>query len=102
MRDQIPLPSNFNTFSKKYFLVWHISLVCHNTLKSLKKLICFKYFRYILGQMMSPSGIGVVSHLNITRARVEDGGLYACIAYEGDVSTKHGARIDVYGMCLVY
>ncbi|XP_072946504.1 cell adhesion molecule Dscam2-like [Epargyreus clarus] len=53
--------------------------------------------RYILGQMMSSSGVGVVSHLNISRMRVEDGGLYSCIAYEGDSSTSHIARIDVYG-----
>ncbi|XP_045762369.1 Down syndrome cell adhesion molecule-like protein Dscam2 isoform X1 [Maniola jurtina] len=53
--------------------------------------------RYILGQMMSPTGIGVVSQLNISRSRVEDGGLYACVAYEGDSNTRHAARIDVYG-----
>ncbi|KOB69582.1 Uncharacterized protein OBRU01_16502, partial [Operophtera brumata] len=40
--------------------------------------------RYILGQMMSPSGVGVVSHLNISRSRVEDGGRYSCLAFESD------------------
>ncbi|CAG5030988.1 unnamed protein product [Parnassius apollo] len=53
--------------------------------------------RYILGQMMSSTGIGVISHFNITRARVEDGGLFSCVAYEGDSSTSHVARVDVFG-----
>ncbi|KAJ0171737.1 hypothetical protein K1T71_012500 [Dendrolimus kikuchii] len=53
--------------------------------------------RYTLGQMMSPTGIGVVSHLNITRSRVEDGGLYSCVAIEGDMTTSHAARIDIFG-----
>ncbi|XP_053620359.1 cell adhesion molecule Dscam2-like [Plodia interpunctella] len=53
--------------------------------------------RYTLGQIMSPSGSGVVSHLNITRTRVDDGGLYSCIAVEGDASVRHDGRIDVYG-----
>ncbi|XP_064074670.1 cell adhesion molecule Dscam2-like [Vanessa tameamea] len=53
--------------------------------------------RHILGQMMSSTGVGVISHLNISRTRVEDGGLYSCVAFEGDSSTRHTARIDVYG-----
>ncbi|KAH9634309.1 hypothetical protein HF086_011569 [Spodoptera exigua] len=53
--------------------------------------------RYTLGQMMSPTGVGVVSQLNITRARVEDGGLYSCLAFEGESSTGHSSRIDVFG-----
>ncbi|KAI8423541.1 hypothetical protein MSG28_012636 [Choristoneura fumiferana] len=47
--------------------------------------------------MMSPTGVGVVSHLNISRTRVEDGGLYSCTAIEGESSVSHSARIDVYG-----
>ncbi|CAG9792462.1 unnamed protein product [Diatraea saccharalis] len=46
---------------------------------------------------MSPSGLGVVSQLNISRTRVEDGGLYSCIAIEGDSSVMHVARVDIYG-----
>ncbi|XP_048487145.1 Down syndrome cell adhesion molecule-like protein Dscam2 [Plutella xylostella] len=53
--------------------------------------------RYTLGQMMSPSGVGVMAHLNITRVRVEDGGLYSCTAMEGEGVVAHAARIDVYG-----
>ncbi|XP_012553148.3 cell adhesion molecule Dscam2 [Bombyx mori] len=51
--------------------------------------------RYTLGQMMS--GVGVVSQVNITRSRVEDGGVYSCTALEGDTKITHSARIDVYG-----
>lgn len=47
---------------------------------------------------MSPSGVGVVSQLNISRSRVEDGGLYTCLAFEGESNTGHTARIDVYGI----
>lgn len=46
--------------------------------------------------MMTPSG-GVVSQLNITRSRVEDGGLISCTAIEGDSSIGHMARLNVYG-----
>ncbi|XP_060807714.1 cell adhesion molecule Dscam2 [Amyelois transitella] len=53
--------------------------------------------RYTVGQVMSPSGSGVVSHLNITRIRVDDGGLYSCVAVEGESRVGHSARIDVYG-----
>ncbi|KAJ2944864.1 hypothetical protein O0L34_g1756 [Tuta absoluta] len=53
--------------------------------------------RYTLGQMMSPTGVGVVSHLNISRTRVEDGGLYSCVALEGEHKTAHTARLDIYG-----
>lgn len=51
--------------------------------------------------MMSSTGIGVLSHLNITRTRVEDGGLYSCIALEGDQSASHAARLDIYGMAFL-
>ncbi|GBP71251.1 Down syndrome cell adhesion molecule homolog [Eumeta japonica] len=50
-----------------------------------------------LGQMMSDSGVGVLTQLNITRVRVEDGGLYSCIAIEGETTASHTARLDVYG-----
>lgn len=46
---------------------------------------------------MSPTGAGVVSQLNISRSRVEDGGLYSCLAFEGESNTGHASRIDVYG-----
>ncbi|CAK1547627.1 unnamed protein product [Leptosia nina] len=52
--------------------------------------------RYSLGQIMRPDGT-VLSQLNISRIRVEDGGLYSCIAEEGDRVAVHENRLDVYG-----
>ncbi|CAH2230277.1 jg20026 [Pararge aegeria aegeria] len=51
--------------------------------------------RYALGQVMT-SDNSVVAQLNITRVRVEDGGLYSCTAKEGDHSATHENRLDVY------
>ncbi|XP_013147058.1 PREDICTED: Down syndrome cell adhesion molecule-like protein Dscam2 [Papilio polytes] len=52
--------------------------------------------RYALGQVMT-SDNSVVTQLNITRVRVEDGGLYSCTAKEGDNFATHENRLDVYG-----
>ncbi|KOB77196.1 Uncharacterized protein OBRU01_04733, partial [Operophtera brumata] len=52
--------------------------------------------RYALGQVMT-SDNSVVAQLNITRVRVEDGGLYSCSAKEGDYVASHENRLDVYG-----
>ncbi|KAF9820929.1 hypothetical protein SFRURICE_015766, partial [Spodoptera frugiperda] len=52
--------------------------------------------RYALGQVMT-SDNAVVAQLNITRVRVEDGGLYSCTAREGDHVASHENRLDVYG-----
>ncbi|CAH0715045.1 unnamed protein product, partial [Brenthis ino] len=52
--------------------------------------------RYALGQIMT-SDNSVVAQLNITRVRVEDGGLYSCTAKEGDHIASHENRLDVYG-----
>ncbi|XP_045540095.1 Down syndrome cell adhesion molecule-like protein Dscam2 [Papilio machaon] len=52
--------------------------------------------RYALGQVMT-SDNSVVTQLNITRVRVEDGGLYSCTAKEGDNVATHENRLDVYG-----
>ncbi|XP_063834000.1 cell adhesion molecule Dscam2-like [Ostrinia nubilalis] len=52
--------------------------------------------RYALGQVMT-SDNAVVSQLNITRVRVEDGGLYSCTAREGEHASVHENRLDVYG-----
>ncbi|KAJ2944874.1 hypothetical protein O0L34_g1763 [Tuta absoluta] len=52
--------------------------------------------RYALGQLMT-SDNSVVTQLNITRVRVEDGGLYSCMAREGEHVAVHENRLDVYG-----
>lgn len=44
----------------------------------------------------------VVSHLNITGVRVEDGGLYECKAINLKGHTTHSARLNVYGMFKKY
>nr|XP_021209307.1 Down syndrome cell adhesion molecule-like protein Dscam2 isoform X1 [Bombyx mori] len=52
--------------------------------------------RYALGQVMT-SDNSVIAQLNITRVRVEDGGLYTCTAKEGEYSASHENRLDIYG-----
>ncbi|KAF9821978.1 hypothetical protein SFRURICE_017832 [Spodoptera frugiperda] len=39
----------------------------------------------------------VISPNTDQRVRVEDGGLYSCLALEGDSNTGHSSRIDVFG-----
>ncbi|XP_022837206.1 Down syndrome cell adhesion molecule-like protein Dscam2 [Spodoptera litura] len=62
------------------------------------KAFSFAFFLgiYALGQVMT-SDNSVVAQLNITRVRVEDGGLYTCTAREGDHVASHENRLDVYG-----
>ncbi|XP_045506912.1 Down syndrome cell adhesion molecule-like protein Dscam2 [Colias croceus] len=52
--------------------------------------------RYSLGQVMRADGT-VLAQLNISRVRVEDGGLYSCIAKEGEHVAVHENRLDIYG-----
>ncbi|CAG9122363.1 unnamed protein product [Plutella xylostella] len=52
--------------------------------------------RYALGQLMT-SDTSVVSQLNISRARVEDGGGYACTARLAARAAAHSARLHVHG-----
>lgn len=62
-----------------------------------RKLYISTPHRYALGQVMT-SDNSVVAQLNITRVRVEDGGLYSCTAKEGDYVASHENRLDVYGI----
>ncbi|XP_052751034.1 cell adhesion molecule Dscam2-like [Galleria mellonella] len=52
--------------------------------------------RYAIGQTMSPDG-GVITQLNITHLRVDDGGLYSCVAHHGENVIAHHDRLNVYG-----
>ncbi|XP_050667938.1 cell adhesion molecule Dscam2-like [Leptidea sinapis] len=52
--------------------------------------------RYALGQVMRTDN-SVLAQLNITRLRVEDGGLYTCVASEGSHVATYENRLDVYG-----
>ncbi|XP_071452909.1 cell adhesion molecule Dscam1 [Hetaerina americana] len=52
--------------------------------------------RFAIGQYMDSSG-DVVSHVNISLVRAEDGGLYSCTATNSLGEAKHAARLNVYG-----
>ncbi len=39
----------------------------------------------------------VVSHVNISKVSVQDGGLYECTASNRAGSVRHSARLNVYG-----
>ena len=39
----------------------------------------------------------VISHLNISASRVEDGGLYSCSATNRAGTASHSTRLNVYG-----
>ena len=49
-----------------------------------------------MGQYVDMSG-DVISHLNISHVRTEDGGLYKCVAKNSIGSIWHAARLNVFG-----
>ncbi|XP_045446589.1 Down syndrome cell adhesion molecule-like protein Dscam2 [Melitaea cinxia] len=49
-----------------------------------------------ISQFMSPNG-DIVSYLNITSVRPEDGGRYTCRAHNTRGSVEHSTRLNVYG-----
>jgi len=57
--------------------------------------------RYAIGQYVDQSG-DVISHLNISSAGTEDGGLYACVASNTLATVEHKARLNIYGMICNY
>lgn len=52
--------------------------------------------RYAIGQYVDISG-DVISHLNISQVRTDDGGLYKCVATNSMGSVEHSARLNVFG-----
>uniref|UniRef100_A0A336KKP0 CSON012059 protein n=1 Tax=Culicoides sonorensis TaxID=179676 RepID=A0A336KKP0_CULSO len=52
--------------------------------------------RYAIGQFVDASG-DVISHLNISHVRSDDGGLYKCTASNSIGNVEHAARLNVYG-----
>lgn len=52
--------------------------------------------RIVVGQYVSVTG-GVISHVNISDVRSEDGGSYTCTAINRAGSDSHTARLNVYG-----
>ena len=52
--------------------------------------------RLMIGQYVTLSG-DVVSHVNITNVKAEDGGEYSCIARSRAGQSSHSARLNIYG-----
>ena len=58
------------------------------------------FVRYLIGQYVTVHG-DVISHLNISASRVEDGGLYSCVAANRAGAAAHSSRLNVYGPPLI-
>lgn len=56
--------------------------------------------RYLVGQYVTIHD-NVISHVNITNALAEDGGLYTCEAKNAMGSIQHSARLNIYGKYLI-
>ncbi|XP_046406550.1 Down syndrome cell adhesion molecule-like protein Dscam2 isoform X2 [Ischnura elegans] len=56
--------------------------------------------RFMIGQYATVSG-DVISHVNISKVSVEDGGNYACAAVNRVGITSHTAPLHVYGLPMV-
>lgn len=54
------------------------------------------HHRFAIGQYVDGNG-DVISHLNVSHTRADDGGLYQCIASNTMGSVAHSARLNVYG-----
>ncbi|KAL0810846.1 hypothetical protein ABMA28_010156 [Loxostege sticticalis] len=52
--------------------------------------------RYVISQTMAPDG-GVVTQLNMSHVMVDDGGMFSCVAHNGDTVLAHHDRVNVYG-----
>lgn len=52
--------------------------------------------RLLIGQYVTMYG-DVISHVNITTVKPEDGGEYECIAGSRAGETRHSARLNIYG-----
>ena len=54
--------------------------------------------RHMMGQYVTLHG-EVISHVNLSRTEVGDGGLYTCTASNRAGSAAHSARLNIYGEC---
>ena len=57
------------------------------------------YFRFLIGQYVTVHG-DVISHVNISRVAVEDGGAYTCLVKNRAGLDQHSARLNIYGKIL--
>ncbi|KAH0950048.1 hypothetical protein HN011_002504 [Eciton burchellii] len=53
--------------------------------------------RLLIGQYVTVYG-DVISHVNITTVKAEDGGEYECIASSRAGKSRHSARLNIYGL----
>ena len=49
-----------------------------------------------MGQYVDVSG-DVISHLNISHVRADDGGMYNCMAKNSIGAVSHAARLNIFG-----
>lgn len=59
--------------------------------------VCAPYCRFMIGQYVTVHG-DVISHVNISTVRVEDGGEYRCTAGNRVAKVHHAARLNIYGL----
>jgi hypothetical protein len=57
---------------------------------------CHFRYRFVIGQYVTVAG-DVISHVNISRVAVEDGGTYECAAENRVGRATHSAPLRVYG-----
>ena len=61
------------------------------------RVLCKVHFgRFLVGQYVTIHD-NVISHVNITNSREEDGGFYSCQARNAMGSVIHSARLNIYG-----
>lgn len=53
-------------------------------------------YRILIGDHITSHG-HLISYLNISESRVEDGGVYTCSCTNRNGSTAHSARLNIYG-----
>lgn len=59
-------------------------------------LISLQVDRLLIGQYVTMFG-DVISHVNITAVKSEDGGQYECTAVSKAGSASHHGRLNIYG-----
>ena len=59
------------------------------------------HFRFLIGQYVTVHG-DVISHVNISRVAVEDGGVYVCTVNNRAGFDQHAARLNIYGKFIYY